>query len=109
MKANEIQTGSHYKAKVSGNLVTVRVDSKDYGYYFGRKYVAYNVTNLVTGRKTSFRSAAKFRAAVYKHSDGKFYYSKPPVPIGVSGKPLAMAQPKIDKDGSEYFDGSDII
>ena len=72
MKANEITKGGKYIAKVSGNLVTVRVDEiretsrgrmAAGGYTYGTATV-YDVTNLKTGRRTTFRSAAKFRRAV---------------------------------------------
>lgn len=63
MKKNEIKVGGKYKAKVSGNLVTVRVDSiRSSAYGEGKRNDLYDVTNLATGRKTTFRSAAKFRA-----------------------------------------------
>jgi hypothetical protein len=75
MKANEIQVGRKYRAKVGGNLTTVRVDAirevERFGgtdAYTGRaKWTdrpVYDVTNLTTGRRTTFRSAAKFRCAV---------------------------------------------
>lgn len=77
MKAKDIKVGRHYTAKVSGNLVTVRVDTINDRYkvgFSGRKETAYHVTNLKTGRKTTFRSAAKFRGEVKAeagHSDAK--------------------------------------
>ncbi len=68
MKKNEIQVGGHYVAKVSGRLVTVRVDAiREYNPSFNASYRSlrnatyYDVTNLATGRKTTFRSAAKVR------------------------------------------------
>jgi len=74
MKASEIKKGGKYIAKVSGNLVTVGVDeiretrrSGRYDYSGRPTYrdaVIYDVTNLKTGRKTTFKSAAKFRRAV---------------------------------------------
>lgn len=74
MKASEIQKGGKYIAKVSGVLTTVRVDEiREVGrsrmnHYSGRlEYadrVVYDVTNLKTGRRTTFKSAAKFRRAV---------------------------------------------
>lgn len=73
MKANEIMKGGKYIAKVSGVLTTVRVDEiREVGRsrmnnYSGRlEYtdkVVYDVTNLATGRRTTFKSAAKFRRA----------------------------------------------
>lgn len=66
MKKSEIQIGSIYIAKVSGKLTRVRVDAiRDYcAPVFGKEgrwEKRYDVTNLATGRKTTFRSAAKFR------------------------------------------------
>ncbi len=70
MKAKDIVVGGKYQAKVSGKIVTVRVDeirsqfrpSFGRGSAIGRDRVIYQVTNLATGRKTTFRSAAKFRS-----------------------------------------------
>ena len=74
MKKNEIKKGGKYIAKVSGNLVTVRVDEiretrrsgrYDYsGKVTYRDVVVYDVTNLKTGRRTTFKSAQKFRREV---------------------------------------------
>lgn len=61
MKANEIKVGGVYVAKVGGNLTRVRVDAIWINY---AGYTQWNVTNLKTGRRTTFRSAAKFRSAV---------------------------------------------
>lgn len=64
MKKNEIVKGGHYTAKVNGKLTTVRVDRIcEYSGNTAREYgkTCYDVTNLATGRKTTFRSAAKFR------------------------------------------------
>ena len=67
MKKSEIRVGGHYLAKMSGKMVTVRVNAiRDYcSPIFGKEgrwEKRYDVTNLSTGRKTTFRSAAKFRA-----------------------------------------------
>lgn len=67
MKKAEIVVGGHYTAKVSGKLVTVRVDAirdeyRSRGLYDNQLATFYDVTNLSTGRKTTFRSAAKFRS-----------------------------------------------
>lgn len=70
MKQSEIKVGGIYVAKVNGKLTRVRVDSIRKqgevrwfgGRASGRSSDAYGVTNLATGRKTVFRSAAKFRA-----------------------------------------------
>lgn len=65
MKKDEIVVGGLYLAKVSDRVVTVRVDRIEEGHSTrgtnGRKTIYYEVTNLSTGRKTTFRSAAKFR------------------------------------------------
>lgn len=78
MKKNEIRVGGHYTAKVAGKLTTVRVDAIRELCGFGgvnsvyqtltgrrvRETTMYDVTNLRTGRRTTFRSAAKFRCEV---------------------------------------------
>jgi len=66
MKKNEIKVGGLYRAKVSGKLVTVRVDAirvRD-GYGTMKDTTVYDITNLSTGRKTTFKSAVKFRSEV---------------------------------------------
>jgi len=68
MKAKDIKVGGHYTAKIAGNLTTVRVDAIRQRYTNSRGQSCcrdhYDVTNLRTGRKTTFRSAAKFRYEV---------------------------------------------
>jgi hypothetical protein len=73
MKQNEIKVGCEYMAKVSNKIVKVRVDSIEeterwkrpaYGNMKLSKKTIYHVTNLSTGRKTTFKSAAKFRSKV---------------------------------------------
>ena len=74
MKKSEIRIGGHYTAKISGRIVTVRVDeireveirikNTGSGYRPRGLDTHYYVTNLATGRKTTFRSAAKFRSEV---------------------------------------------
>lgn len=72
MKKEQIVVGGRYLAKVSGRLVTVRVDeireteTRHYPTVYGtsrtiKSSTRYDVTNLVTGRHTTFRSAAKFQ------------------------------------------------
>lgn len=62
MKKNEIKVGGKYLAKVSGKLTTVRVDAiRERENHNDRTSTVYDVTNLATGQKTTFRSAAKFR------------------------------------------------
>jgi len=65
MKKKDVKIGGHYLAKVSGKLVTVRVDAireTTVGVRTPRLNTVYDVTNLTTGRKTVFRSAQKFRS-----------------------------------------------
>lgn len=65
MKKSEIKVGGLYKAKVSNRLTTVRVDAiREWGAPSVGTGTRYDVTNLTTGRKTTFRSAAKFREEV---------------------------------------------
>ena len=65
MKASEIKVGGIYLAKVSNKLTRVRVDGvRKRGDWMKRDVTEYDVTNLATGRKTTFRSAAKFRKEV---------------------------------------------
>lgn len=72
MKATDIKVGGVYLAKVNGTIARVRVDSIDVRE--GRSYTtalgtrgsvrgstSYQVTNLRTGRRTTFRSAVKLR------------------------------------------------
>ena len=65
MKKSEIKVGGHYSARISGQYVTVRVDRIEDGFPSrsprGGTRTNYVVTNLATGRKTTFRSAARFR------------------------------------------------
>jgi hypothetical protein len=67
MKASQIEVGGRYHAKVGGRVVTVRVDAirETSSYRAHRPYTPathYDVTNLATGRRTTFRSPQKFRA-----------------------------------------------
>ena len=64
MLQKEIEIGGYYTAKVSGKLTTVRIDDiREHRYPMSnsRNNKRYDVTNMVTGRKITFRSAAKFR------------------------------------------------
>lgn len=61
MLAKDIKVGGLYCAKVSGYLTTVRVDAIRDGRGVKGNATYYDVTNLKTGRRTTFRSAAKFR------------------------------------------------
>jgi hypothetical protein len=66
MKKADIRVDRLYTAKVAGKFTTVRVDKIEES---GR-LTYYRVTNLTTGRKTTFHSAAKFRSEV-KSSEQK--------------------------------------
>ncbi len=64
MLQKDVKVGGRYVAMVSGKLTVVKVDSvsKRKGYGPGSKDTTmYSVTNETTGRKTVFKSAAKFR------------------------------------------------
>lgn len=58
MKKAEIKVGGRYLAKVNDAIVVVRVDVIEARFGGGDSY---HVTNMKTGRTTTFRSAAKFR------------------------------------------------
>ena len=63
MKAKQITIGGVYIARVSGRLVPVRVDNirRVAQFVRGGLQTVYDVTNLVTKRTTTFRSAQRFR------------------------------------------------
>lgn len=73
VKKSEIKVGGFYKASVSGKVVTVRVDAIRTPAFVRNgkdtETTVYDVTNTVTGRKTTFRSAMKFRTVA---TDPKF-------------------------------------
>jgi len=75
MKAKEIEVGGTYLAKVSGRLTIVRVNRIEphYDFLTGRPKTMYCVTNLRTGRRTTFHSPSKFRARAEKKEDGKWH------------------------------------
>lgn len=67
MKKADIQVGKYYRARVSDKIVTVRVDRiEDRPAYktYAKGGTHYKCTNLSTGRKVTFRSAARFRKEV---------------------------------------------
>jgi len=66
MLAKEIKVGGHYKTKISGRIVTVRVDAiHEETVYPSRRLVTfYKVTDIHTNKANEFRSAAKFFFAV---------------------------------------------
>lgn len=62
MRKSEIEIGGVYLARVSVKVVQVRVDDIREGTGFKGQGTSYDVTNLSTGRRTTFRSAARFRS-----------------------------------------------
>ena len=88
MKKKEIRQGAFYVAKVNNKLTTVRVnDIRTVGNKFwNRDQTVYDVTNLSTGRKTTFRSAQKFRRETSNPTLNKPAPAKP-APHTVKGKP----------------------
>jgi len=66
MKKKEIVKGGFYTAKVSNQIVIVRVDEIR-KQFLGRKGTVYDVTNMRTKRVLIFRSAQRFRAPVGEH------------------------------------------
>lgn len=61
MRKHEIRVGGLYLAKVAGKMTAVRVDGVRTVTLGRRTSEVFDVTNLRTGRRTTFRSAAKFR------------------------------------------------
>jgi DNA segregation ATPase FtsK/SpoIIIE-like protein len=90
MKAKDIQIGKQYTAKVSGKLTTVRVDNIRVRRGFKRDTTVYDVTNLATGRKTTFASAMKFR------HEGR--------DVSVPRKPAHARKPLTANDIKQNFD-----
>jgi len=68
MKQSEIRVGGVYKAKVSNNIVSVRVtgidERENYGTRSSRKIKIYRCTNLSTGREITIKSSTRFRSEV---------------------------------------------
>lgn len=105
MKKNEIVVGGFYAAKVGTNITTVRVDAiREHDNRLGfsnSKYTVYDVTNMRTGRKTTFRSAAKFRSRAVDPAmvnlTAQVMRDNPPPP-----PPAVIAEEyTIDEDGNE--------
>lgn len=73
MKASEIKVGGKYIAKVGVNVTVVKVDSigKREGSKYFRGTTTYSVTNLRSGRQTTFSSASKFRRVATQHEVDK--------------------------------------
>ena len=66
MTKDEIGVGGLYVAKISGNIVTVRVEKifKTQSNKYCKGGTHYEVKNLSTDRLCTFKSAAKFRRPV---------------------------------------------
>lgn len=63
MKKREVEIGGVYVAKVSGRIVTVRIDGES-------PYGGWDATNLATRRDVRIRSAARLRgSATPRRSD----------------------------------------
>src|SRR5690554_2399161 len=90
MKQSEIRVGEFYRAKVSASIVTVRVDKirKVESTAYRKGGTVYDVTNLATGRSTTFKSAARFRS---KAADPNV---KKPASKPSEVKNVATAKPK---------------
>jgi hypothetical protein len=54
MRKNEVEIGGVYAAKVSGRIVSIRIERES-------PYGGWNATNLATGRTVRVRSAARLR------------------------------------------------
>lgn len=76
MRQSEVKVGGIYIAKVSNRLVSVRLDRIETPSGTRRSVTRFHVTNLRTGRKTVFRSAAKFRCVAAKTEPARI----PPLP-----------------------------
>lgn len=100
MKKSEIEVGGHYRARVSGNLVTVRVDKiVETSDYKGRNITLYGVTNLTTKRRLTFRSAAKFRAKASGPKPASTRFKG-----GQEEDPMAPAKPiKSDLKNTDHY------
>ena len=75
MLKSEVVVGRQYRARIGGNIVTVRIDEvvetpgyKATSLYSGRRTTPaktkWLATNLATGRQITIKSAAKLRAEV---------------------------------------------
>ena len=67
MKRSDIEIGGRYTAKVSGRLVTVRIDC-DLGTAMGfgkcERHQGYDAVNLSTGKTVGIKTAARLRGKV---------------------------------------------
>jgi hypothetical protein len=97
VKKQDIIVGGVYRARVSGRITTVRVEDIDVaairrGYSDGQRTATlYHVTNLTTGRKTTFRSAQKFIQPASPIPTDKAPTPMPPASNGLAAKLNANA------------------
>jgi len=64
MKQADVKIGAHYTARISGNLVTVRIDRGRQGKTTANgksRHGGWDATNLATNKKVHIKSAAKLR------------------------------------------------
>lgn len=64
MKQKEVQVGGIYAAKVSGNVVPVRLDRES-------RYGGWDATNLQTGRTVRVATAQRLRYEVWESDRGR--------------------------------------
>lgn len=111
MKHAEIKVGSRYVAKVNEKLTTVRVDAiREVENAYRTAAYRYDVTNLETGRKTTFASAQKFRSEVFGPEAGAESAVKPEYPIRKAAEAPSVAQEATQEDRVEVLptDAEDI-
>jgi hypothetical protein len=87
MKKRDIEIGKTYLAKVSGNLVPVRITSES-------AYGGWNAVNTTTGREVRIRSAARLRRRV----DGASSKAAPPPPEPNEPAPALAAPTPCETD-----------
>jgi hypothetical protein len=83
MNLAQVTVGGRYTAKVSGNLTTVKVLAirEEAGWTSTRRaQTRIDVVNERTGRRTTFRSAARLRSAVGVATVAAAPATTPPVP-----------------------------
>jgi hypothetical protein len=73
MKLKDVQVGGRYRAKVSGQLVTVRVvDLREtFAFRGGRSKTVIEAVNEATGRRITLRSAQRLRSRVDQQEDAR--------------------------------------
>jgi len=81
MKKNEIKTGTHYAAKVSGRMATIRIDAES-------PHGGWEATNITTGKKVRIKSAQRLRHET--RAPGKSG-------TGASKRAMAKSAPKAKK------------